>query len=171
MGSVELTAKGGGYYRVYVNGALFSSHVAEREAIERVTEVLYGAPDAHVVYEHDYTVEAQLSLDTQEAPPVIDPSALPESDDGMDLVDFLTMLDEQASGPIVVGEVIDAPDFWSGIAYLVAQHRDSGSWLFHRIVGQAADGSRQRIGLTWKGYLLLWHLRDRAAIRVGAGTE
>jgi hypothetical protein len=85
----------------------------------------------------------------------------------MDLVDFLTMLDEQASGPLVVGTVVDAPDFYSGIHKITVDHRDSGSWLAQRLAVIDADGIPQRVGLTWRGYVLLWNLRDPEAIRVG----
>jgi hypothetical protein len=169
MPALDLTARGQGYYVVYVNDAKFSQHTQEREAIERVTELLQADMALRVHYVHEYVVDATLDLDAHEAPPVTDPAVLPVSDGGMDLVDFLSMLDEQSNGPIIVGEVIQAPDFWSGMVHLVSQHRDSGSWLFHRIVGQDADGNKTRIGLTWKGYLLLWHLRDKAAIRINTG--
>lgn len=170
MPSVELTARGGGYYRVYVNDALFSSHLQEREAIERCTEVLYASPDAAVNYRHDYMVTAELSMTAQEAPPVTDPAVLPESDGGMDLIDFLASLDEQASGPIIVGTVLEAPSIWVGVEQLVLAHRDSGSWLFQRLIARGPDSTLQRVGLSWRGYVLLWHLRDRAAIRIGGSS-
>lgn len=85
----------------------------------------------------------------------------------MELVDFLTMLDEQAHGPLVVGTVVEAPDFYSGISQITVKHRDSGSWLAQRLAVMDADGIPQRVGLTWRGYVLLWNLRDRDAIRVG----
>lgn len=170
MPSVELTAKGGGYFRVYVNDALFSSHLQEREAIERCTEVLYASPAATVIYRHDYMVTAELSLDAQEAPPVTDPSVLPEGDNGMDLIDFLASLDEQASGPIIVGTVLQAPSIWAGVEQLVLDHRESGSWLFQRLIARGPNGTPYRIGISWRGYALIWHLRDREAIRIGGAT-
>lgn len=165
MASVDLTAKGGGYYRVHVNGALFSQHVAEREAVERCTEVLNSAPTADVYYDHAYRVEAKLADDGAAVPDATAPS--PQSDGGIDLIDFLTMLDEEANGPLIEGDTVDAPDFYSGIQLLVLQHRDSGSWLFQRLVARYPDGTLQRVGLSWRGYVLLWHMRDRNAIRIG----
>lgn len=171
MASVELTARGSGYYRVIVNGAQFSQHTTEREAIESVTEVLYGAPDATVYYDHDYHVDAELSLDSAEVPPVTDPDVLPTSDGGMDLVEFLQMLDEQASGPVITGTVLEAPDMYSGLEHLTRQHRDEGSWLFQRlsVLMAGPDEPATQVGLSWRGYMLLWHLRDKAAIRINAG--
>lgn len=167
MPALDLTAKGSGYYIVYVNEAKFSQHTQEREAIERITELLQADATLKVHYVHEYRVEATLDLSQHEAPPVVDAAVLPVADNGMDLVDFLSMLDEQANGPITIGTLVETPDFWSGIQQIVISHRDSGSWLFQRIASIKADGSLTRIGLTWKGYVLLWLFRDKNAIRIG----
>lgn len=56
---VDLTAKGSGYFRVYVDDVEVSQHLQEREAAERVVELKALNPDNKVVYRHDgYEVEA-----------------------------------------------------------------------------------------------------------------
>ena len=55
--SVEFTARGSGYYRVFVDGAQVSRHVAEREAAERAVNEAESNPGAHVRYDHDYEVD------------------------------------------------------------------------------------------------------------------
>jgi hypothetical protein len=159
--SISITRRG--YYRLIVAGAQFSQHSDPNEAIENAAEIL--ATDPSVMVE---ILPPRITVESKAAGPVTLPSTPPpQSEGGIDLVDFLTMLDEQASGPLVVGTVVDAPDFYSGIHKITVDHRDSGSWLAQRLAVIDADGIPQRVGLTWRGYVLLWNLRDRDAIRVG----
>lgn len=58
---IELTAQGSGYFRVLVDGAEVSKHIAEREAAESAVAQKLGRPDATVVYVHDYTVVASMA--------------------------------------------------------------------------------------------------------------
>ena len=58
--SVEFTARGSGYYRVYVDGIQVSRHIAEREAAERAVNEAEANPGAHVRYDHDYEVDVIL---------------------------------------------------------------------------------------------------------------
>lgn len=159
--SIAITRRG--YYRLMVAGAQFSQHSDPNEAIENAAEVLASDPTVEVEI-----LPPRITVESKAAGPVTLPDTpQPQSEGGVDLVDFLTILDEQASGPLVVGTVLDAPDLWSGIQHLTVQHRDSGSWLAQRLAVMDADGIPQRVGLTWRGYVLLWNLRDRDAIRVG----
>lgn len=57
---VEFTARGSGYYRVFVNGEQVSQHVAEREAVERAVNEAEDNPDATIYYDHDYEVDVLI---------------------------------------------------------------------------------------------------------------
>lgn len=158
--SIAITRRG--YYRLMVAGAQFSQHSDPNEAIENAAEVLASDPTVEVeILPPRITVESKAS-----GPVTLPDTQPPQSEGGVDLVDFLTMLDEQANGPSLQ-VIVDAPDFCSGVHQTVVAHRDSGSWLAQRIAAQGADGEIQKVGLTWRGYILLWHLRDRNAIRIG----
>lgn len=161
---LNATARGSGYYFVYVNGVFFSKHLQEREALERCADVLLTDPTVQTHYTHQYEVDVALDSDQVALPPPSDP---PVSDSGYDIVDFLARLDEQSNGPLIVGTVLQAPDFWSGIQELTLRHRDEGSWLFQRLAVLDDNGEPERVGLSWRGYVLLWHLRDKNAIRIG----
>lgn len=169
---IEATARGQGYYNVFVNGAFFSRHLQEREALEKCMDILLTDQTVQVHYSHAYDVDVYFDTATEQLPDP--PPDQPQTDSGMDLVDFLTQLDEQAHGPLVYGERAEGVTFMEQVQNTVIAHRDSGSWLFKRLVQDqdgdfttTADGVR--IGLTWRGYLLLWLWRDPNAIRIGTG--
>ena len=61
---ISLTATGSGYYRVYVNGAFVSQHIAEREAAEKAMTAKIMNPNSDVRYTHDYEVVLGGSIDT-----------------------------------------------------------------------------------------------------------
>ena len=61
MAKIELTASGGGYYRVYVDGERVSQHTAEREAVESAGDYKRKNPTSEVYYDHDYRVSVELS--------------------------------------------------------------------------------------------------------------
>lgn len=63
---VQATARGQGYYVLVVDSVDVSNHVAEREAIEAGTNVLFGDSSAVVWIEHRYTVD--LALDRSALP-------------------------------------------------------------------------------------------------------
>ncbi len=83
MTAIDLTARGSGYYVVYVNDVQFSRHTAEREAIERCTDVLASDPAVKVYYSHDYVVDAVVSGGSAQIPDMT--SDAPLSDGGEDL--------------------------------------------------------------------------------------
>ena len=57
----RFTAKGGGYFKVFVNGLEHSKHLAEREAEEEAGSVKLINPEMKVEYTHqDYLVEVTL---------------------------------------------------------------------------------------------------------------
>ena len=60
---VDLTARGSGYYRVFVNGGQISRHIAEREAIEVATEQALINKNAQIYYDHDYEVDVAVRID------------------------------------------------------------------------------------------------------------
>jgi len=64
--SVEYTAKGQGYYRVYVNGEERSKHLTEREALENATNYLCEYRDneqeiPECIVKHDYEVDVTIN--------------------------------------------------------------------------------------------------------------
>lgn len=59
--TVSLTAKAGGYYKVYVDQVVDApSHTAEREAIEHAMNILLSGRTGVVEISHDYLVDVQL---------------------------------------------------------------------------------------------------------------
>jgi len=69
MSAIDATARGGGLYRVFVDGVPFSDHTSEREALENATEALAVNPLAAVWYVHDYTVDVKLAVTAPPPPP------------------------------------------------------------------------------------------------------
>jgi|14BtaG_2_1085337.scaffolds.fasta_scaffold00469_5 hypothetical protein len=66
---VKLTANNHGYYHVTVDGADFSKHIAEREAIESAINIKSLNPNKDVQYEHRYATDVELeSVEVQDAP-------------------------------------------------------------------------------------------------------
>ncbi|MGB0878673.1 MAG: hypothetical protein ACPGXI_16680, partial [Mycobacterium sp.] len=61
---IDFTARGSGYFRVFVNGDVISQHTTEREALERATEVELEDPSRHVHVTHDYTVDVEATGST-----------------------------------------------------------------------------------------------------------
>jgi len=64
--SVEYTAKGQGYYRVYVDGEERSKHLTEREALENATNYLCEYRDneqeiPECIVKHDYEVDVTIN--------------------------------------------------------------------------------------------------------------
>lgn len=66
---IDLTATGGGYFRVFVDGVQVSQHTAEREAAERATELAIQNPLSTVTYDHDYSVRVDAPLPVDEPLP------------------------------------------------------------------------------------------------------
>ena len=60
--TVTLTAKNQGYYVVSADGKDVSNHTAEREAIEKATNLKLANPAAVVQYRHDYVVSVETSV-------------------------------------------------------------------------------------------------------------
>lgn len=74
---VEFTAKGSGYYKVYVDGVETTKHVTERESLEKATNA--STPDNSVKVIHDYEVEI-LTIPDPDPDPELEPDPEPESD-------------------------------------------------------------------------------------------
>jgi hypothetical protein len=74
---IEFTARGSGYYRLYVNDVEISRHVTERECIERAVNEKTTTNIIH--YVHDYTVDVVALTDAgiTEARSYAQPSDLP----------------------------------------------------------------------------------------------
>ena len=162
MASIELTARGSGYYRVYVEDKEFSKHTAEREAIERCTEVLAHNPSLYVYYRHDYIVDVDSSDDMVEA--FVEPSSedQPVSDGGMDLGDFL----DRASGG--VGDsptIIASHDLAHFIEQATIKSRDQSKFR-NTAIFFPIDGKQVLIGYAWQGYNITWYYRKRGVITI-----
>lgn len=67
---IEITARGSGYYRVFVDALQVSQHTTEREAIERWTNILLANPSADAYYDHDYWVSGRVTGIDVPTPPV-----------------------------------------------------------------------------------------------------
>lgn len=77
MSDIDFTARGSGYYRVFVDDVAVSQHTTEREALERATELEQEDPSRDVRVEHDYIVDVEeTEPNTQppvdEEPPVVE---------------------------------------------------------------------------------------------------
>ena len=70
---IRLTARGQGYYRVYVNDVLGTSHTTEREAVEAAENWKRDFPDQRVRYQHDYVVDVTLAVGPVPVPPSVEP--------------------------------------------------------------------------------------------------
>ena len=57
---VNFTAKDSGYFRVYVDGVEISKHLAEREALEALSNAVLASPTSDAYVDHDYRVEADM---------------------------------------------------------------------------------------------------------------
>lgn len=78
MSQIDVQARNSGYYKVFVNGAEYSQHTAEREAIENATEALAADPSAAVYYTHDYVVDVTLVGSSPAPEPEPEPTPEPE---------------------------------------------------------------------------------------------
>lgn len=154
---IEITAKG--YYYLSVAGAHFSSHVQEREGIERAAKVLAADPSL-VCTIRPPTVEVRASED---AVPVT-PAEPVTSDAGEDLIDFI----ERHSAPVTSVDFIEAASFEASIPRFAEQTK--AEWTIRRLFRQNADGTRTWAGIGWRGYVLLFLYRDPGALRVGGGS-
>lgn len=72
MSNIDFTARGSGYYRVFVDDVAVSQHTTEREALERATELEQADPSRDVRVEHDYIVDVE-ETEPNTQPPVVDP--------------------------------------------------------------------------------------------------
>lgn len=162
--SVELTARDQGYYYLFVNGAQFSRHVQEREAAQVGISAKLAAPRASVTYMHGvngapYAVD--ITLDGEPVA-VTQPAAPPVSDNGEDLIDFIDRIDGEPTS----FDFIDAPDIGTALAIFAEQTKET--WLVKRLFMSHVDGSREFVGIGWRGYILFWQWRDKGALRVGS---
>src|SRR5690554_1981484 len=64
----DLTAVGGGYYYVKVDGEKTSKHTQEREVIQHAQKAKLANPDARVTYTHEYEVLVELAAAAPEKP-------------------------------------------------------------------------------------------------------
>ena len=164
--SYTATAIGGGYFRLYVNGAFFSRHRDEREAFERATKVLAGDPSLETVYFHGhpnaaYRVEVKPSDRTLAPPPSGEP--LPMSDGGEDLVDFIDRIQGEPSTlePLSGGTLSEQ--------ILEFAEQSKATWLVKRLYGDfEGDGTNNLVAIGWRGYVLILWTRQRGAIRIGS---
>lgn len=74
---MRLTAIGSGYYRLFKNGAEFSKHTSEREALESAFNLKASEPAVAVTYKHDY--EVRVESDALPEPIPTPPPAPPAS--------------------------------------------------------------------------------------------
>lgn len=75
--SITFTAVGSGYYRVMLDGAQYSQHVTEREALESLANLVLADPAADAYLMHDYRVEATTMLTDPTPPEVCAPETPP----------------------------------------------------------------------------------------------
>ena len=54
---LKTTARGS--FRVFRDRVIESEHQTEREAIQEATKLKHDHPDAHVHYDHDYSVDVE----------------------------------------------------------------------------------------------------------------
>lgn len=57
---IKTTARGS--YRVFRDRVQESNHATEREAIEAASELKAANPKAYIHYDHDYSVDVELTL-------------------------------------------------------------------------------------------------------------
>lgn len=156
--SLIVTAKG--RYRLSVNGAPFSEHNQEREAVgEKASQILEADPSL-VVTVTPPVVEIRASgyvIPIEPTEPVL-------SDGGVDLIDFIaghTVEPQRNPNPL-------EGDLFEVLHQFAANCKKD--WLLHRLYFTLQDGTEIWAGIGWRGYSLLWYERDKDALKVGGGT-
>lgn len=76
--SVTVTAKGGAYWRVYVDGVEVSKHTAQHKAQERATNEAIGAPEATVEIHASTVFGVVATIDDPDPDPEPDPDPDPD---------------------------------------------------------------------------------------------
>jgi hypothetical protein len=157
--SLEITAKS--LALLNVNGVHFSSHVQEREAIEKASKVLELDP-AIVCTMTPPIVEIKASKSSV-AVPVL-PVEPVTTDGGEDLFDFLERI-----GPEPRIEVtVTAPTLMAGLEQFLDSTRTS--WLIQKFYVLAADGTKTLVAYGWRGFGFVVHRRVKGTIKLG-GTS
>ena len=77
---ITTTAKGSGYYRVYLDDAEVSQHVSERQAQKSATELAAAKPGQLVYYDHDYRVDVVVVQEAAPEPPPPDTTPPPDAE-------------------------------------------------------------------------------------------
>ncbi|MEQ1573111.1 MAG: hypothetical protein ABL993_02585 [Vicinamibacterales bacterium] len=155
---MSLTTTAKGRYDLKVNGVHFSYHNVEREAVaERASAILEAQPTA-VVTVLPPTIEVRAS----DAAIVVPPTVPVVSDGGIDLIDFIaghTVEPQRNPNPLV-------GDLFSVLQAFADNCKQD--WLLHRLYFTLQDGSEMWAGVGWRGYTLLFYLRDKNALKVGS---
>lgn len=155
--SVKVTALG--YYRLMVNGQHFSNHSQEREGIEKSSHILEITPEAIVTLTPPI-VKVESSKTGVTTPNIPGEPVL--SDAGEDLIDFI----DRMQGPPTSYEKIIVDNFYAGVEAFIVKTK--ATWLVRRLYWEV-NGEKIWVGIGWRGYILIWHKRDKTAIRVGLG--
>ena len=158
--SIKITRKG--YYRVMVSGAKFSQHVDPNEAIENASEIIAADPSLVVT-----VLPPMIEVAVAEGAVIIpDPEApLPVAEGGMDLVDYLLFHTTGSLQPTGEIELIEAANHWDFLSKAADSHRTDK--LGTRVWGDPdADGKKDFLGVTWRGFFLLTYFRTPGAVKI-----
>lgn len=162
MSYVKATARGSGYYVLYVDGEEVSRHTAEREAMERGGKVLDAMPWADVYYLPP-RIDLELVLTEEEVatppPPAPEEELLPPPEEDEDLIEWIV---RNAPEPVFT-DPIQAPNMWTALE-LFAETTTS-SFLFKGLYQDEADGSRTHIGAGSWGVVFLTLWRRKLSLR------
>lgn len=143
---IDATARGGGYFDLFVNGVEVSRHTAEREAIERGSEYLAADPAAPVWYAHDYVVDLTVGGVT--------PRAIPDAPTGQPGGNVVELVD-RALGEPTERVLVRTNSLQLGID--IARDRSRERWRVQRIHVVDRDAEKVvTIGYAWRGIVLIW---------------
>jgi hypothetical protein len=156
--SLKTTAKG--YNALSVNGVHFSNHSSLIEAVAEKASAILEADPTLVVTVRPPIIEVRASEDAIPVPPM-EPIV---SDAGEDLIDFLARVSPPPNVIADLGTVSSVEDAADEFA------DESKTRVLPIRCYATIAGVRTWVGIAWRGYLLLWHRRDKAALRIGGGS-